>query len=318
MKNKLKLILLCALISQSAFAQILETDILLFTAIPGSKRLYTQPENITNRKGYNNQPSFSADSKQILFSSILDEKQSEIWSYTIATKVKKQLTTTVESEFSPTFIQGGKAISAIRVDRDSSQHLYKYDVQNMIKPVMIPKTDSIGYSCWVNDKLVYMFMVGESNSLQSLNVGTESRTIIWNEPGRCIKVNPINKLVYFVDKSDSIAWKLTSINPENQKPSQVAIMPKGVEDFAFFSDGTMVTFASGQLVKLDFAEKKWIPMGEKALPTKRDCFRITISPDDKYIAIVAKRDTPPQKTDSTPQVTPEKKEVTPEVKPSEK
>jgi Tol biopolymer transport system component len=318
MKTKRILIILCVLISQSAFAQIIDTDIFLFKAIPGSKRMFSKPENITNRSGYNNQPSFSPDSKQILFSSILDEKQSEIWSYTIATKVKKQLTFTNESEFSPTFIQGGQAISAVRVDRDSSQHLYKYDVQNLAEPKLISKSDSIGYSCWINEKIVYMFLVGELNTLQSLNVETGEKKLIWNEPGRCIKVNPKSKLVYFVSKSDSVKWILTKINPENLKPMELLNMPKGVEDFAFFSDGTLVTFAEGQLMKLDSTEKKWIAMGEKVLPANRDSFRITISPNDNYIAIVTKKVYPNGKEDPIYPPAPATKEVNQEDKPSEK
>ena len=41
------------------------------------------PVNITNRSGYDNQPSFSKDEKSIYFTSIRNDKQADIYLYNI-------------------------------------------------------------------------------------------------------------------------------------------------------------------------------------------------------------------------------------------
>lgn len=272
------------------FAQLPDTDIYLFKELKGKKNYYGAPINITNRKGYDNQPCFSPDGKEILFVSISDSLQSDIWLYDIENKNKKQLTHSKESEYSPTFLQNGKAISTVRVDADSGQRFYTMPFPSLDKAEPIKNTDSIGYSCMVDENQLIMFIVGNKNTLQSLDLKTGKRTFIANEPGRCIKVNPKNKMVYYVDKSDSLNWYLMKFDPTTLISKKVSITIPGVEDFAFFSNGVGVCAKNGTLYKLNESKGAWLAIGNKILPTELDYFRIAISADDKYVAVVVKNE----------------------------
>lgn len=289
MKKTLPLLfLIVSLTSYSALSQLPDTDIYLFTVkSTGGNRNFGKAVNITNRKGYDNQPCFSPDSKEILFVSIEDSSQSEIWKYDIKTNTKTQLTKTKESEYSPTFFNNGKNISTVRVDADSAQRFYLLDYPELKIAEVVKNSDSIGYSCWINDSLVSMFVVEDTSSMQLLDLKTHTRTYICNNPGRCMKINPKNKLLYFIDKNDSTNWYLSTLNLKTKKINRlVKTLPKS-EDFAFFSDGTLICGFDGGIFTLTSKESAWKAIGKPMISMKNDFYRISISPDNKYIAVVS-------------------------------
>src|SRR3954470_8467432 len=61
-----------------------------------------RPVNITNRPGYDNQPSFTPDGAAILYTSTRDDGQSDIYRYDRTAKTISRVTTTPESEYSAT------------------------------------------------------------------------------------------------------------------------------------------------------------------------------------------------------------------------
>src|SRR5512142_3166495 len=58
--------------------------------------------NITNRTGYDNQPSFTPDGASILYTSVREDGQADIWRYDLRDRSTHQVTHTPESEYSPT------------------------------------------------------------------------------------------------------------------------------------------------------------------------------------------------------------------------
>ncbi|HEY2163027.1 MAG TPA: hypothetical protein VGH04_03515, partial [Gemmatimonadaceae bacterium] len=58
--------------------------------------------NVTSRPGYDNQPAFTPDSKSMLFTSIHEDGQSDIYRYDLGTKTIARVTSTPESEYSAT------------------------------------------------------------------------------------------------------------------------------------------------------------------------------------------------------------------------
>lgn len=267
-------------------AQLPDTDIFLFKArTAGKKHSFGEAKNITNRVGYDNQPCFSPDSKELLFVSVEDSGQSEIWKYNITDKTKTRITDTEESEYSPTFIRGGEKISTVRVDKDGGQRFYILDYPMTNHSELVKNSDSIGYSCWVNDSLITMFVVEDTSSLQVLDMKTQQRTFVTTNPGRCMKIHPKNKELYFIDKNDSAHWYLSTYNFKSKKIKKVIETLPGSEDFAFFSDGTLISgFKSGVF---ELKGKSWVSIGKPIVSMENDFYRIAISPDDQYIAVVS-------------------------------
>ncbi len=77
------------------------------------------PMNITDRAGYDNQPSFTDDDRGVFFTSVRDDAQADIYRYDLGTKRTSRVTTTApESEYSATSIDRGSAERVYSLDRD--------------------------------------------------------------------------------------------------------------------------------------------------------------------------------------------------------
>ncbi|MCX6276250.1 MAG: hypothetical protein NTV09_13700, partial [Bacteroidetes bacterium] len=77
MKIKTLIILLCVV--SNAMAQLPETDIFISEVTKrDGKLMFSSPDNITQRKGYDNQPFFMPDGKSLLYVAVPDTTQADI------------------------------------------------------------------------------------------------------------------------------------------------------------------------------------------------------------------------------------------------
>ena len=90
--------LIFGLISIITNAQLPDTEIYVadFSSACGKIKI-SNPVNITKRKGYDNQPSFSPDGKKIYYVSVIDTTQSDIYCYDLATKKTDRKSTRLNS-----------------------------------------------------------------------------------------------------------------------------------------------------------------------------------------------------------------------------
>lgn len=269
-------------------AQLPDTDIFLCsikkTSIGYS---FSKPENITNRIGYDNQPTFTPDGKKILFVSIFDSTQSDVYSYDIKSKQIKQFTKTSVSEYSPAYTPDNKYISVVRVDTDSGQRFYKLPVNSIEKADLVKNTDSIGYACWLNDSMLTMFILGPSHTLQLLNIKTSERKLIASDIGRCMKLSGDKSKMYFILKSNEKEWYIYSMDCKNFTLNRVTQTLHNSEDFAVMPDGTLFMGMESKLYRHDpLNENGWIEIGDfsGSLP---GFYRIAINENGTMLALVA-------------------------------
>lgn len=238
---KITTLLFCILFSLTIQAQLPDTEIYFadFSSVNGKIKI-SNPVNITKRKGYDNQPTFSPDGKKIFYVSVIDTTQSDIYSYDLLTKKTSQITATKESEYSPSILQDGKNITVVRVDADSGQRFYNVPLNQKLKPTFIPGTDSIGYYCKVDDKRYAMFLVGTANTLQILNLADTSRKLIASDIGRSLKLTPDKKFLNYILKSNEREWKVLKLNLETYTSEFVIETLPACEDFIVLSTGTLI------------------------------------------------------------------------------
>lgn len=244
-------ILFLVTLANAVYCQLPETDIFL-CSIQKNDSLYvfSQPENITKRIGYDNQPCFSHDSKRLYFVSVRDTAQSDIYYYDTNKKFVAQFTNTSTSEYSPDFSPNPDYLSVVRVDADSGQRFYLLSKVNPEKTQLVTNTDSIGYYCWVNDSMLAMFILGPPFTLQILNIQTKERRLIASDIGRCMKMAPDGKSMYFVLKANDSEWYLYSMDTRTFSLTRIVNTLPGSEDFAVFPDGTIIMGYEGKLYRL--------------------------------------------------------------------
>ena len=283
---KQNLTILLVFVFNYAFAQLPETDIFLCKIKKDSSRyIFSKPENITDHKGYDNQPCFSTDGKRILYVSVNDSTQSDIYSYDIKAQVSVQFTETKESEYSPSFTNDQKAVSVVRVDLDSGQRFYRLPLNDRGNAHLIKNTDSIGYACWLNETRLAMFIIGPANTLQVLNIENSERRLIASDIGRCMKLFPDETKMYFVLKSSPSEWYIYSMDCKNYSLTRITPTLPNCEDFAILPDGSLIMGSEGKLfVSENNSEWKMIADFSNELS---DFYRLAVNKEGTLLALVA-------------------------------
>ena len=271
-----------------SFAQLPDTEIYLAEiSKTGSEWNFSSAENITNRIGYDNQPSFSPDGKSLLFVQVVDSIQSDIYKYSFKEKSTQRVTSSIESEYSPTYTPDRTKISIVRVDQDSAQRFYTFDPIKPSQVNAVEGSDSIGYFCWLNDSLLAMFIVGEKHSLQILNTHTHKRNFVSYDIGRCLKLSADKKSLLYLDKSDSTKWMIMSMRISDFGISPATEAISGSEDFSPLPDGTLIMGSEGKLFSWKKSEEAKWKMLKDYSASMGTFYRITVNADASRIAFVA-------------------------------
>lgn len=286
MKNILTHLLV--LFSTQIFAQLPDTDIFLADIKNDhGKTSFSNPVNITNRKGYDNQPYFTPDGKSILYVAVVDTIQSDVYKYDLSSKKFSQITHTKESEYSPSYSPDKKNISVVRVDQDTAQRFYNLPLNKTSTAQVIKGTDSIGYYCWLNDTMLAMFILGDAMTLQVLNTHTSQRKLIASDIGRCMKLSHDKKQLLFVIKQNSTEWSIFKMNISSFIISKVVSTLKDNEDFTEIPDGTLLMGSEGKLYSYKpESDNSWKMIADFS-STLKSFYRIAINADGSKIALVA-------------------------------
>jgi Tol biopolymer transport system component len=283
---KIYIILPLILMLNSLFGQLPETDIFICNIKKDSTGYtFSKPENITNRPGYDNQPFFTPSGNRLLYVSVVDSSQSDIYSYDIAAKVSQQFTETKESEYSPAFTPDNKFVSVVRVDADSGQRLYRLPINNLKSAEIVSNTDSIGYSCWLNDSNVAMFILGKANTLQVLDTKHFKRKLIASDIGRCMKLSPDRKKMYFIVKSNPEEWFIYSMDCSGYALHRITVTLPNCEDFAILPDGKLIMGYTGKLYSFS-PESGWTMIADFTSELQ-DFYRVSVNNDGTMLALVA-------------------------------
>jgi Tol biopolymer transport system component len=270
----------------SLFAQLPETDIFLADIKNDNGKLsFSTPQNITKRKGYDNQPYFTPDGKSILFVALQDTIQSDIYKYDLATKKTTQVTHTAESEYSPNLTPDGKSISAVRVDKDNGQRFYTLPFKDVTQPRVVKGSDAIGYYCWINDSSLAMFILGDAMTLQILNTKNGDSKLIASDIGRCMKLTPDKKSLYFVIKQNENEWSIFSLDVATLAMNKVISTLQGSEDYAIMPDGSLLMGSEGKLYQYKAGEKDWQQVADFS-SSAGNFYRITVNSKGDKIALV--------------------------------
>ena len=248
------------LISTSLFAQN-GTEIYLFDISNSDGKLtLSNPQNITNRLGYDNQPFFHPKKPLIYYTSSKDG-QTDIWSYNYKTGKDSQITNTIDSEYSPTVTPDQKYLSCI-VQRKSNgdQDLVKYNIKHPTETQMIfesQKTGKIGYQAWLNQNELVTFVLGEPQTLHYQVINSKKDTIIAQNIGRSLHLIPQQKAFSFVQQIGK-KWLIRAFNPSKNTITDIAESNPESEHYnAWTSEGIILESRNTEILSYDSVIKQW-------------------------------------------------------------
>ncbi|MFZ9044709.1 MAG: TolB family protein [Cyclobacteriaceae bacterium] len=256
------------------------TEVWLFDI--SSKGTLSNPINISNNPGYDNQPSFTRGGNKLLYTST-QNNQTDIVSYNIKTTQREWLTSTPGGEYSPTQIPSSDTFSTILLEENGRQLLWKYSLNGGNGEILIPFI-KIGYHTWLSDEELYAFVLGPHSTLQHINITTQRAEIIQENIGRSLAT--YNSSIVYIDQSvDKSA--ITILNPvENEKRKLLNVL-EGSEDFAISSDGFIYMGQGDLLFRTSLAEgSDWMQIADLTKFGRSGISRLAIAPDNLKIAIV--------------------------------
>lgn len=280
--RKIILFLFC---TNVVLAQLPETDLWLFK-IKNNKGVLSLAEgkNITSRKGYDNQPFFTPDNKSILFVSIREDKQADIYKYDLSKEVATQLTKTKESEYSPIYTPDGKSFSCVVVEADSSQRLWLYNLDGTVKKCYNVGIDSIGYYSWLSNDTMLYYKLTEPHSLRMYCDKSKEDKWICNKPTRAFKKIPGNLFLYGIKDSLQIQYRI--YNTVIKRSDEFATHKSANEDFIWNKTLGLVKSEGAQLFQYNEKTKSWSVLFDFASAGIKKITRFAFDKDNKNIVIV--------------------------------
>jgi len=254
----------------------------------GKQWTFGVPKNITNRKGYDNQPYFSPSGNSLLYSS-MHKGQTDIFRYQIAKQTRIQLTNTPESEYSPTRMGKTKFFSTVRVEKDNTQRLWKFPLKGGKPTLLSATTKAVGYHFWLSSTQLLLFIVGKPHTLQKLDLQTQKTQLILRNPGRCFQKQKGRSAITFVHKVSKKKWLLKSWDTKTGQITTIAPTLNKSEDFIRFPNGTFWMAKGGKLYKMELqGNKKWNLIKDFSKYGMGSITRLAISPNGKWLALVGK------------------------------
>ncbi len=288
---------LCALFLLILFIQIQgfsqtgppATDIYLFDlSILGSKFHLSEPLNITNRDGYDNQPMFSTEG--LLYTSVRVDGQADIYQYNIQNKTTTQLTQTKESEYSPTITPDGRYFSVIRVEADSSQRLWKFPLTGGRPFLLLEDIKPVGYQAWADENKVALFILGNPNSLHIADIRTGKSQKVIDSIGRSLHKRPGHDAITFIHKVSAEEWWIKQIDIETHKIIQIVQTLDGSEDYAWTPNGILLMAKDSRLFKCNpVTDKKWLEIADLSKDGLHQITRIVVNPLGNKLAVVSSK-----------------------------
>lgn len=263
-----------------------DTEVYLFdlTTDSSGAQLSNQ-RNISNNKGYDNQPSFYND--QVLFASTRNG-QTDIAIYNEATsKISWINDTGFGSEYSPTKIPGQEAVSAIRLDTTGLQRLYRYDVKTGNSELLI-KELVIGYHVWFNDHIILSAVLAEGRlDLVRSNLKDGTNVTLQENIGRSLHKIPNTNLISYVSKATD-DWEIKSINPLTGESEKIVGIGKESEDYCWLNNGTIVLSFKNNLLKINpETDKNFSPLKTFTDPNLWKISRVAINSNNTKMVVVS-------------------------------
>ncbi len=281
---------LCFLFAIKSFSQA-GSEILLFDLIIQKDKIsLSNPQNITNHPGYDNQPSFHTDLPIIYYASFNDEDRSDIKYYNYKTGETKSLTNTPEREYSPTLTLDKQFISCI-IQRDNQvQDLGKYALEGG-EPLNIIDDMIVGYYVWTDNSHLALFILGKEkkpSTLHYFRLPTKTDTILAENIGRSLHKVPGENAFSFIHKITESKWFIKKYDPRKSVISVIAATPSGEEDMCWSPDGKIFFSDGNKIVWMDPKKNRnWKDVNvNEGAELLKDISRVAISADGKKIAVV--------------------------------
>tara|TARA_R110002124_G_scaffold287193_2_gene471161 strand:+ start:27157 stop:28086 length:930 start_codon:yes stop_codon:yes gene_type:complete len=269
------------------------TDLFLIQAkksLFGFKIFPETVKKITRGNNYDNQPTF-INKSQFVFTSQAESGYTDIIMYNLVNGKFINMTRTSDiSEYSPDITSCGQYISAVTVEKDSTQRLWLYPINLGEPELLYDDIKPVGYYGW-HGETAALFQLGTPNRL----VYPYSREDIFEvaqNPGRCIKSRPGTDEIVYLDKNTNIisdgkeVFELKGYNVNSRQSERIGTALGNAEDFCWLDKNNLIMARDNSIYLKNISKgTDWEEIAFINMPGYQNISRIALSPDNKNLVI---------------------------------
>jgi len=244
---------------------------------------------LTNRDGYDNQPHVLRDGRALLYTSIDSTGQADIFRMDLATGRSENITRSApESEYSASLTPAGDRFSAIRVEADSAQRLWSFELDGSDPRVVLADVRPVGYHAWIDADRLALFVLGEPASLQLADVRSGTARVVAERIGRSLHRIPGRTAVSFVHREgDGPGW-IKAYDPAADTVEALIAAVEENEYHAWLPSGVLISARGSTLLQWNAAhDSGWVEIADLSESGVTAISRIASSPGGRFLVIVA-------------------------------
>lgn len=260
------------------------TDIWLFALSDSEVSMVAR---VTDRDGYDNQPSFSKDGRRLLFTSDRTGK-ADTHVYDLLTGTVTRVTHSVADKYSPTVIPGtgDRQFAVVHSDSVTMQGLWRYDIDGASPPRPIGSIDSVAYFAWMDASRVLLWRLSTPPTVLVLNAESDEKHIVAQDSAFSFKPHPSGNATSYLARWSGRHAEIRNTDNRSLETTVVAPILGDGRDFAWTPDGRLLMMDDSSLYAFHPGESPaWTLLADLGVAGGT---RIAVSPDGTLIAVVGR------------------------------
>jgi len=254
--------------------------------------------NITKRAGYDNQPAYLG--ARLAWTQQSDGQTDIYW---LDHGAPKPFTTTPESEYSAALTPDGKGVAVIRVEKDSTQRLWRFPLGAGEPRPVLTDIKPVGYFAYLDETTLALFVLGNPrpnqspSTLQIADTRTGRGVVVTTNIGRSIQHVPGGRRASF---TQNVGGKtlLETVDAAPRADGTFAVdtvttLPDSADYVVWRSPSIAYAGAGSRLMEYHVKSREWTVLADLSAQGIHHISRLALSPDKLQIAFVADEPTKP-------------------------
>ncbi|MDE0936308.1 MAG: hypothetical protein OSA89_10360 [Mariniblastus sp.] len=268
-----------------------ECDVYLFDVVTAENLIsIANGRNVTQRRGYDNQPWFTPKSQTFLFTANHQPDRTDVYEFELASGKIRQLTDSPDQEYSPQVSEDDQTLSFVTDGKTANQSIWSSNREGKnLNWVLknLGEREPVGYYAWNRSTGKILFWSRYGFSLQLVDIQSNTTRYV---TGDAIPVSPqiIPRTANFSfvhRQGNGEAW-IKELNPETLAIRPLVMIEGANHHYAWTPDGSIL-MAQGTQLKQWRVGGKWKDVADFSEYAMQSPTRVAVSPDGKKLAVVA-------------------------------